>query len=378
MFSRENYDNRVISTFEVIGCYFVDVFYNHIYHAAKDRIKLAMSPLSLTDSYKSCVCDYVLGASKKPDYYKKMITGLHLYYQEQTSFSTITLGDFINNVIQQYAPKEYYSIMREHDKNAFFGKTILNVIGQFRDEILEFNILRKIIDEHKDQSNIRLLTNKIVHIQVVERELTFHKFAEQFSRGDRPLTKEQVDKNIVEKILNERNVLAEQVKKLLKEKCTLQLELTHAKTIAEQLGDELARTHAKYAASAISLPREPSIGAESRQVSAPAPTPTTVTARDRLRDKLRERLTVNSSVTSTPPPPIVSSTPRPSTITAPGRSTPAPATTAAPLIILPGVTTGGNQPAEPKDIFMNDIDNDTGDDTTSDSESSTQGGNDVD
>ena len=159
MFSRENYDPRVISTFEIIGCYFVDVFYNQIYHAAKDRIRLAPDPMSLTDSYKSCVYNYVLGASQRPEYYKKMITGLYLYYQEHTRFSTITLGDFINNVIQQYAPKEYYSIMNDQSKDAFFGKTILIVVDKFRNDILDFNILRKIIDEHFDQTNIRFLVD---------------------------------------------------------------------------------------------------------------------------------------------------------------------------------------------------------------------------
>jgi hypothetical protein len=235
MFNKNNYDKKVISTFEIVGCYFVDVFYNHLYNKANERLNTSSNPSSLTDEYKNCINQYVMGATKIKDCYTKMMTELHSYYQNHTRFSTITLNDFINNILQQYVPQEYYDVMKDNDKNLFIGKTILKIIRKFQFEIIKFETLRKIIDNHQDPTNARYLIDKIVHLQMVERELIYREFMSNNTR-----LSEKVNKDVVEKILQERNLLAEQVKRLLKEKCQLQTDLDNAKQIATKLNNELA------------------------------------------------------------------------------------------------------------------------------------------
>lgn len=53
----DNYDKRLISIFDVVGSYFVDVLFNHIYNASK--IKVANNS-SITDEYKKNVQAYIL------------------------------------------------------------------------------------------------------------------------------------------------------------------------------------------------------------------------------------------------------------------------------------------------------------------------------
>ena len=55
---RRNYNPTAISTFEIISCYFVDIFYNHLYLTAKDRFKIYSGKKrgSLTDEYRLAIC----------------------------------------------------------------------------------------------------------------------------------------------------------------------------------------------------------------------------------------------------------------------------------------------------------------------------------
>jgi hypothetical protein len=231
-----HYDKKIISTFNVIGCYFVDVYYNHLYLNAKDKVNMGASKKSLTDEYKNCVVLYTTALCKEDKYYKKTLTGIHEYYQMHTRYSNITLRDFINEFIQQFVPIEYYSIMTETDKNTILTKIITDIVKQFSKEVLKIDSLRRIIDQHSNEINPDILINKIVEIQTVIRENIFHEFVYNNSKDDA----DTINRDVVDKILNERNILANQVKLILKEKCKVVSELDKAKKIAEYLGSELS------------------------------------------------------------------------------------------------------------------------------------------
>lgn len=127
--NRESDDPVISSTFDIVGCYFVDIFYNHLYLSADDIRKQASfanaaggatkRPRSLTDEYKSAVHAYMIGVTKDERYYKKTITGLQKFYQTYTKYNTIGLNAFIDRIISVFLPEEYAESLNNEEKEFF-------------------------------------------------------------------------------------------------------------------------------------------------------------------------------------------------------------------------------------------------------------------
>ena len=98
MFNRENYSQRAVSTFEIIGSFIVDLFYNHFYQEAK-KLRIDGRVDSVTDGYKHAVKSY-LHSFQNPDSYRKTIVGIHKYYYTTTRFSTISFSECVNEIVK--------------------------------------------------------------------------------------------------------------------------------------------------------------------------------------------------------------------------------------------------------------------------------------
>jgi hypothetical protein len=259
--NKENYNPKVLSTFEIIGCYFIDIFYNHLYLTAQDKHKLdparggsasdagpvsfAYVPGSMTDHYKEIVRAYELGIRREPNYYEKSIKGLHDYYCAHTKFSAITLADFINRVLGQFLPTEYFNVLTEQDKFFFLNKIIVKSITKFTDQVLQIEMLKMVIDNHRDESNARYWVDKFIDILIVEREQIFRKFVKQEIKRGRKIdifedTDEKIDKTIVDKIIEDKAKLWEQVQILLAAKVGLEADLAKSQAIIKHLYSENA------------------------------------------------------------------------------------------------------------------------------------------
>jgi hypothetical protein len=107
--NRRNYNERALSIFELIGCYFVDIYYNHLYLTSKENNRLYGKSGSITDEYKNAVKAYLKGLQSNEKYYKKTVTGIHTFTQTYTRFTSITLVEFVNLILEQYLPQEHFS-----------------------------------------------------------------------------------------------------------------------------------------------------------------------------------------------------------------------------------------------------------------------------
>lgn len=233
--NKHHYSKKAISTFEIIGSYFVDVFYNYLYlNADKTHRYSSGGKTTLTEEYINSVKAYIVGVSENAKYYQKTVIGVLEQYRTHTKYNTITLNDFINRTLEQFLPEEHFSVLTDTDKEFFFSKIITNTVNGFARKILKKEMLEMIIDDHMNEENTRFWLDEIVDIQVLERESLFNHFTKQTMRAS-GMGREQVDIEVVEKIREDRDKLWRQVQELLTIKCRLESELERAKKVSEVL-----------------------------------------------------------------------------------------------------------------------------------------------
>lgn len=241
--NRKDYDPVVLSTFDIIGCYFVDVFYNHLYLTASDvKSKAAFANgsggnsrgRSLTDEYKSAVHAYITGVTKDERYYKKTITGLQQLYQTHTKFNTIGLGAFIDKIIETFLPEEYSKSMTDNEKEFFLSDIISSLVKEFASRVVDITHLTQIMDNHSSEHNTRAWVEEMVDLQIIEREKIFEKFTRTMSgrNGDHY---EKIDVAVAQKIAAERDKIWVELEDRVKELMLLRSELSESKRLVTRM-----------------------------------------------------------------------------------------------------------------------------------------------
>jgi hypothetical protein len=173
MFSTNKYSKRTISTFEIIGSFVVDVYYNHLYAEAK-KLHAFSKVESTTEGYKCAMSTYIRSLSH-PEHYKKTLLGIHRYYSTTTKFTNIPFSDCMNNISKQFMPEDLHESMSESQKDGMIRVVLSAAIKQFSAEILKGKLLRMIIDDHDSDGIVRTLQDAMVECLVFEREKLYQK-----------------------------------------------------------------------------------------------------------------------------------------------------------------------------------------------------------
>ena len=94
------YEQSTLSKFDIIGSYFVNLFYNEFYSKA-NTLKINGSYNNITDAYKSILGSY-LDFIKKPEYFKQIIKGIHAYCISTTKYTTMTHKECIDFMVNEF------------------------------------------------------------------------------------------------------------------------------------------------------------------------------------------------------------------------------------------------------------------------------------
>ncbi len=224
--NRENYDPKVLSTFDIISSFFVDVFYNSLYLKARDRVREGKHQ-SLTDAYKTNIINYLYGI-KQQQLYMQVVLSLHEYYQKVTVYSTIIFSDFENKLLCQFIPPEYYRDFTEKDKDANLCAIITHAVQEFGEIVLSSEYLRMIIDDHRNQLNITRLQDSIVEILIKKREEYYVQFAKKINQRSDKVSSEVLKK------------LKDELMKETRKRCTAEQKQEKAVGIIKQLVQKIA------------------------------------------------------------------------------------------------------------------------------------------
>lgn len=152
-------DRKTKSIFEIIAGYFVNLFYNTTYAAAKTQAIMSSVPLS--DIYRKLVVQYVSELEKDDTCYSKFVSGLHAYFkQHAVSYRSISFDKFMDMIVDQFVPVEY-QVIQAVERAAVFKSAICGLASTYRNLILK-QYITDIIDHHMKETNPRRQQDDLV------------------------------------------------------------------------------------------------------------------------------------------------------------------------------------------------------------------------
>ena len=113
IFDRNNYQKKTMDCFEVMGAYFVDIYYNHLFIEGK-KLRTNKSASSITEGYKHALNAFLQGV-ENPKTYKKILVGIHSFFIS-SGFTSISFSDCIERVTEEFIPKDYFASVSKQQK----------------------------------------------------------------------------------------------------------------------------------------------------------------------------------------------------------------------------------------------------------------------
>lgn len=203
---RHQYDPKMITNIEVMAAYFVDLFYNHLYFEGK-KFKVNGNVPSITEGYKHALNAFIKSLSNAR-LYKKAVIGIHQYFMNYTSFTTISFAKCVDRLAENFVPLDYYSSLNNTQKMSILRLVINQAIKNFTKKIVNDH-LNKIIDHHKEPDNVRLLQDELIDCFLLEREGVYQRFVSTQTKTN---TNETVNRLVAEKMQKEiKNLILEKI-----------------------------------------------------------------------------------------------------------------------------------------------------------------------
>ena len=114
-----NYDPKIVSIYEILGSYFTDILFNHIFLMSKNS-------KNVVDEYVKNVQNYVSGVKNNIEYYNKTIVELHQYFLKIAGrkYMDLKLADFVSRIVSISSPPEQYSKLTYADKEDIFSNIV--------------------------------------------------------------------------------------------------------------------------------------------------------------------------------------------------------------------------------------------------------------
>jgi hypothetical protein len=209
-----SYDPKLVSILDVVGSYFVSIYYNDVYVTAKAKI----APRgSLTDSYVGSVKAIMLAIKTDKNAYHTFVKNLHQYFRKVTSFATLAFGSFVDKIVRQFIPPEYYDLLKNEEKDETLGSIITDLAANLGSYATEPKMLRRIIDNHDVSPGvtIRMLQDKSIEILLAKRGDIHNGFLRKIGQA-----RDTVSVDLV-------NDLKQAIRKLVKEKSELKADVGH-------------------------------------------------------------------------------------------------------------------------------------------------------
>jgi hypothetical protein len=201
---RHNYSAKTIEVYEIMSAYYVDIFYNHLYTEAK-KLKAGGKVSSVTEGYKHTLNAFLKGLSN-PNLYKKSIVGIHHYFIT-IGFASISFTKCVDRLTTSFVPSDYFNSLTSTQKMGVLRMVINQSMKVFIRTIVDEH-MSKIIDNHKDADNVRILQDALIDCFILEREGMYQRFIASKTVTNKD---DNINRLVAEKMQQE-------IKKLVKEK----------------------------------------------------------------------------------------------------------------------------------------------------------------
>ena len=219
-------DPKVISVFEVVASYFVDCYFNHVWHGARTHVS---SGRSLTDEYTSRIQAFVTGTKNDPRCYSEVIQGVHSFFIGTTRFTTLSFAEFVDRIVGICVPPEYFRQFSAQDKDELLSSVICDLVANLAAGTTKPDMLRRIIDEHSKtpEVTIRMMQDIAVSSLITKRAALHNKFLHKMGQA-----REAVPLDVVED-------MKKALRRLVREKTEAESRASQAEDRADVMKIEL-------------------------------------------------------------------------------------------------------------------------------------------
>jgi hypothetical protein len=169
--SKRDISGKTLSTINVISSWVVNTFYNYLHQQAV-QIHTSGRSSSVTDAYKFIVRQY-LDSFNDGEGYRRNLTALHKYYMDNTRYSSIPFDEWMRDVLKQFVPIDYFSIMSNNQQDVTLRCIIVNSINQFSSDVVCTQILDTLITSHDNPNLIQIMKKNMSSALIFEREKLF-------------------------------------------------------------------------------------------------------------------------------------------------------------------------------------------------------------
>ncbi|MCE7958855.1 MAG: hypothetical protein DYH06_13120, partial [Acidobacteria bacterium ACB2] len=224
----------MISVFEIVGSYFVDTLYNHVYSSARANLS---GGSSITDEYTRRVHAYVLGVKNDEQCYGDVVQGVHRFFTGTTRYTALNFADFVDRIVGVCVPDDYFRQFTPQDKDELLSSILCDLVSNLSAFATKPDMLRRIIDEHDraPEVTIRMLQDAAVNALIAKRSALHNKFLRKAGQA-----RDQVSMDVVDD-------MKKALRRLVKEKAEAVSRADDAEEAVEDLKRQLREAKTREA-----------------------------------------------------------------------------------------------------------------------------------
>ena len=173
MGDRSGHDPKVVSVFEVVGAYFCDTMFNHIYlgaaGAGADRA---------ADEYVRRVRAYVVGVKGDAQCYQNVVEGVHAYFAGVTSYAALSYAEFVDRVVGVCVPAEYFRQLTTAHKDELLSSVVCDLVAALGAYVTRPDVLARVVGGHAraPEATVRAMQDAAVGALTAKRGALFNRF----------------------------------------------------------------------------------------------------------------------------------------------------------------------------------------------------------
>lgn len=207
------YGNNTITRFDIVGSFFVNLFYNEFYKKS-NNIKQQRLDKSTTDIYVELLSSYS-DFTDREEFFKQAVNGIHAYVISNTNQIDMTHKECIDFIVKEFIPDNIFNNLRENQKAKIFHDSIKTTVKIFISKIVS-RYIKLVIDNRHSPESSTILQNEFLDIICIEKDKIYGKFIAPKSSNNIPV---EIHKKKLTDLLN---ILNQKDKELHKKESLIQ------------------------------------------------------------------------------------------------------------------------------------------------------------
>lgn len=187
------YDRKMITTFEVVVAYFVDIVYNHIYRHAGTTQSKKSDESSLTDEYRKQVHAYVVGVKTDERCFKDTTTGLHGFFSAY--YPMPSYASFVDWIVKYFVPEDYFAMMKIPERDEMMSSIICELVAGIAVFATKPEMLQRIIDARDSQREVttRMMQDHGITVLISKRDVIYNQFLKRVGQARETVPMDMID-----------------------------------------------------------------------------------------------------------------------------------------------------------------------------------------